>query len=170
MSQLIISIGREFGSAGREMGTHLAEHYGLLLYDHNMLTEIAAKKNVNSKAIAEFDEVKRNKLLYRTVKGMNSSPQDNVAQMQFDFLKEKAAAGESFIVVGRCLETILKEYPALISIFINGDMDAKVERISRIYYLSAKEAEKFIKDKNQKRKRYHNSHCSSTWGIQEITI
>lgn len=164
MSQLIISIGREFGSAGREIGTHLAEHYGLPLYDQNILTEIAAKKNVDSKEIAEFDEVKRNKFLYRTVKGMNSSPQDNVAQMQFDFIKGKAAEGESFIVVGRCSETILKGNPALVSVFINGDMDAKVERISRIYNLSAKEAEKFIKDKNQKRKKYHNSHCDSTWG------
>lgn len=164
MSQLIISIGREFGSGGREIGTHLAEHYGLPLYDQNILTEIAEEKNVSSAEIAEFDEVKRNKFLYRTVRGMNSSPQDNLAQLQFDFLKEKAASGESFIVVGRCSETILRDNPAMISVFINGDMDAKVERITKLYKMSEKEAEKFIKDKNHKRKKYHNSHCDSVWG------
>lgn len=95
---------------------------------------------------------------------MNGSPQDNLAQLQFDFQRERAAKGKSFVIVGRCSETVLRDVPGMISIFINGDMDAKVERISRIYDMPAKEAEKFIKEKNQKRKRYHNSHCESTWG------
>lgn len=164
MGQIIISIGREFGSAGHEIAEKLAEHYQMPLYDRNLLKEIAAQKHISSEQIEEFDEVKRNKWMYRTVKGMNSSPQDNVAQMQFDFLRQKAEEGESFIVVGRCSETVLKDYAGLIAIFITGDMDSKIERITRLYNKSEKEAEKFIKDCNKKRKRYHNSHCDSVWG------
>lgn len=58
MSQLIISVGREFGSAGREIAQKLADHYGLELYDRNILKEIAEQKHVNSEKMEEFDEVK----------------------------------------------------------------------------------------------------------------
>ena len=107
--------------------------------------------------------MKHNKLLYRTVKGMSSSPADNVALMQFNFLREKADKGESFVVVGRCSETILKDYEGLISIFILGDMEHKVARVARLYGKTDKEAERFIKEKDRKRKKYHDSHCNSKW-------
>ena len=109
------------------------------------------------------DEMKHNKFLYRTVKGMSSSPADNVAMMQFNFLREKAEKGESFVVVGRCSETILKDYPGLISIFIIGDMDHKIARVSKLYGKNEKEAERFIREKDRKRKKYHDSHCKTKW-------
>lgn len=164
MKQVIISIGREFGSAGHEIAQRLAEHYNFKLYDKNLLKEIANEKNLDSEELEEFDEKFRNKFLYRTVKNMNSSPEDNVAQIQFNYLKDKARSGESFVVVGRCSETILKEFPALISIFITGDMESKLERIERLYHLTGKEARNFIYENNTKRKLYHNSHCKNTWG------
>lgn len=164
MGQMIISVGREFASAGHEIAQKLAEYYNIPLYDRNLLKEVAAQKDLNSEKLEEFDEVKRNKWMYRTVKGMNSSPQDNIANMQFEFLKERAESGESFVVVGRCSETVLKEYPALISIFVTADMDFKADRIMKSQDKSRKEAEKFIKEKNKKRKDYHNSHCGSVWG------
>ena len=110
MEQVIISIGREFGSAGHEIAQKLSEHYGLPMYDHNLLDEIAGKKGLDSQTLREYDEVKRNRLLNRTVRGMDSSPARNLALMQFDFLREKAESGESFVVVGRCSETVLKSY------------------------------------------------------------
>ena len=164
MKQVIISIGREYGSAGHEIAQRLAEHYNLKLYDKNLLKEIAEEHNLDSKELEEFDEKFRNKFLYRKVRNMNSSPEDNVAQIQFKYLRDKAESGESFVVVGRCSETILKEYPALISIFITGDMESKMERIERLYHLSGLEAKAFIFENNTKRKLYHNSHCKNTWG------
>ena len=153
--QVIISIGREFGSAGHEIAERIAKRYGLSLYDHNLLREVADRHNVNPEELEIFDEMKHNKFLYRTVKGMSSSPADNVAMMQFNFLREKAEKGESFVVVGRCSETILKDYEGLISIFIIGDMDQKIARVARLYGKSDKEAERFIKEKDRKRKKYH---------------
>ena len=172
MEQLIISIGREFGSGGHEIAEKLAEHYGLPLYDHNLLDEIAEKRNVDSKKLKEYDE-KKTLALYRTVKGMSSSPSENVARMQFDYLKDKAAKGESFVVVGRCSEEILKDSKALIAIFVNGDMDSKVERIVKKYDLSKEDAKDYIKNMDKKRKYYHNSYCDNKWGDSrnyELTI
>ena len=149
--QVIISIGREFGSAGHEIAERIAKRYGLSLYDHNLfLREVADSHNVSSEELEIFDEMKHNKFLYRTVKGMSSSPADNVALMQFNFLREKAEKGESFVVVGRCSETILKDYPGLISIFVLGNMEDKIARISRLYGKTEKKQNVLSKRKTER--------------------
>ncbi len=157
--QLIISLGREFGSAGHEIAQMLATHYGLPLYDHNLLRKIAEER-----AVAENGNTTEDELFPRKVKYVSSSPQDAVVKMQFDYLKRKAESGESFVVVGRCSEHVLKAYPGLITIFILGDMDCKVERIKRIYELDEDEAIELIRLKDRKRKAYHNSYCEGKWG------
>lgn len=164
MKQLIISIGREFGSAGHEIAGKLAEHYGLPLYDQNLLDEIADERNLDSQSLKEFDETKQNKFFYRTVRGMNSSPQANVARMQFEFLREKAESGESFVIVGRCAETVLKDYAGMISVFVMGDRDWKAARVMKLFNLSEKDALDLMNRTDKKRRDYHNSFCEYKWG------
>ena len=84
--------------------------------------------------------------------------------MQFDFLKKKAKEGQSFVVVGRCAEEALKEYKGLITIFILGDMDTKIERIAKLHNLSEKQAKEMIIQQDKKRKAYHNYFCEGKWG------
>ena len=139
--QLIISIGREFGSGGHEIAEILAKHYGLNLYDKNLLQEIANEKSVEVKNLEKYDEVPRNLFMTRTVKGYSNSAEENLANMQFDYLRKKAESGESFVVVGRCSEDVLKKYPGTISIFILGDWESKVDRVVRIYGMNRDEAE-----------------------------
>ena len=127
MGQLIISIGREFGSGGHEIAEKLAKHYDMPLYDHNLLDKIAEERNLNSEELKSYDEV-QDGVFHRRVRGMSSSMTEHVAQLQFDYLKEKANAGESFVVVGRCSETVLKDNKDLIAIFVNGDKDQKARR------------------------------------------
>lgn len=162
--QIILTIGREFGSGGHEIAGKLADHYQLSLYDDNLLKEVAVEKNIKSEALEQFDETKKKIGIYRTVRGIDSSPEYNVAQMQFDFLKKKAAAGESFVVVGRCAESVLKEYSAVISIFILGDRAKKLERISNIYKTTMEQAARLLMDMDNKRKKYYNSYCEGKWG------
>ena len=138
-SQFIISIGREFGSAGHEIAQHLADHYNIPLFDHNLLDEIALEKNVDADKLKHHDEKIRKPGLYRTVKGFSSHPEDNVAFLQFDYLRKKAENGESFVIVGRCSEDILKDYKGLISIFILGDMEEKIQRIMRVRNMTKEE-------------------------------
>lgn len=163
-SQFIISIGREFGSAGHEIAQKLADYYQIPLLDQNLLDEVANEKHIDVNELKGLDEKNRKPGLYRTVKGFSSHPEDNVAYLQFDYLRKKARKGDSFVVVGRCSEDVLKEFDSLISIFILGDMDLKVKRIRDLYGLSDFQARKLIKENDMKRKHYHNSFCEGKWG------
>ena len=162
--QMIISIGREFGSAGHEIAEKLAERFSLPLYDYNLLREIAGEKKVNVANLEPYDEVPKKGFGSRTVRGYSNSPQENIAYMQFDFLKKKAKEGQSFVVVGRCAEEALKEYKGLITIFILGDMDTKIERIAKLHNLSERQAKEMIIQQDKKRKAYHNYFCEGKWG------
>lgn len=162
--QLIISVGREYGSGGHEIAEQLSRHYGIQMLDHNLLDEIAAAKNLDMQNLKGLDEKHRSRLASRTVRGYSSSPEENLYLLQFDHLKNKAASGESFVIVGRCSETILKGYDSLVSVFVLGDMDRKTERIMRLYQLSQEQAVRKIHEKDMRRKRYHNGHCEGKWG------
>lgn len=162
--QLIISIGREYGSGGHEMAVNIARDFGLPLYDYNLLNEVAQDKNVSAQNLERYDEIPKSIFLSRTVRGFTSSPEENIAQMQFDFLRKKAANGESFVIVGRCAEKILKDYPGLVTIFVLGDIEKKVERISKMFSLTPEEALRTIKNNDKKRKTYHNYYCTGKWG------
>lgn len=162
--QVIISIGREFGSAGHEIAEKLAQRFQLPMYDYNLLREIAGEKKVSIANLEPYDEVPKKGFGSRTVRGYSNSPQENIAYMQFEFLKKKANEGESFVVVGRCSEEALKEYKGLITIFILGDMDTKIERIAKLHNLSAKQAKEMILQQDKKRKAYHNYFCEGKWG------
>lgn len=162
--QLIISVGREFGSGGHLIAEMLAERFDLPLYDYNLLQEIVAGKSIDVANLKKYDELPKNRLFHRTVKGHSSSPQFNIAQMQFDFIRKKAEEGESFVIVGRCAEEILKDHPALVSVFVIGDHAHKLERIKKLYNLSHEDADALMQITNRKRKQYHNHYCSTKWG------
>lgn len=162
--QLIISVGREFGSGGHEIAGQLAKRFGLMLYDHNLLDEIATERELDVETLRRFDEKPRNVVLSRTVCGFSSSAEVNIANLQFEFLKRKAEAGESFVVVGRCSETILKDYPGMISVFILGDPVVKTARVMEVYKLSEKEARYKMERHDRTRKMYHNFYCEGKWG------
>ena len=168
MSQIIISVGREFGSGGRVIAEKLSERFNLPLYDRHLITEIAEKMGMTYDDVEKYNESPRMKIVSRRVNGFSNSIEDNIAEMQFDIIDEKAKSGESFVVVGRCSETKLKKYPALISLFILGDMDKKVERVMDVYNLNEEDAKKFITKKDKKRKRYHNYHCQGKWGDSRL--
>ena len=168
MSQIIISVGREFGSGGRYIADQLSKRFDIPLYDRHLITEIAQKIGMTEEEVNKYNEAPKIKILSRTVNGYSNSIEDNIAEMQFDIIDKKAKDGESFVVVGRCSETKLKEYPALISLFILGDMDKKIERVMEIYELNEEDAKIFITKKDKKRKRYHNYHCQGKWGDSRL--
>ena len=162
--QLIIAVSREFGSGGHCIAEELARRFALPLYDRNILEEIADEKNVDSRNLEKYDELPKNHLFSRTVRGFSNSPAEQIANMQFDFLRKKAEEGASFVIVGRCAETILKGNPGLITIFVLGDMDAKIKRIAGLHLISRAEAERMIWRHDRKRKAYHNHYCEMKWG------
>ncbi|MBE5921278.1 MAG: cytidylate kinase-like family protein [Lachnospiraceae bacterium] len=162
--QVIISIGREFGSAGHEIADKISEIFNLPLYDYHLLREIAEEKNVHVGNLEPYDEVPKKGFGSRTVRGHSNSPHENIAYMQFNFLRKKAKEGKSFVVVGRCSEEALKEFHGLITIFVLGDMDKKVERICRLHDITPAKAKALIIEQDKKRKAYHNYFCEKKWG------
>ncbi|WP_028242209.1 AAA family ATPase [Pseudobutyrivibrio ruminis] len=163
MGQFIISVGREYGSGGHEIASRLAEQFNIPMYDRNMLDQMAERNGIDAEDLHKHEEMKRQGLV-RTVRGHSSSVQDTIAKLQFDFIREKAESGESFVVVGRCAENVLRDNPALISLFIRGDEAAKTERICRLYKLNKIEAKAKMYRHDKKRKAYHNYYSKMKWG------
>lgn len=168
MSQIIISVGREFGSGGRVIAEALAERFNIPVYDRHLITNIAEKTGLTHEEVEKYNEAPKSRLMSRRVRGFSNSIEDNIAEMQFEFIEKKASEGESFVVVGRCSETKLKKYKGLVSIFVLGDMDAKTERIMNLYNLSKTEAKALIEKKDRKRKSYHNYHTGLHWGDSRL--
>lgn len=162
--QLIISVGREFGSGGHIVAANLAKHFGLTLLDSNILADIAKEKHTSEEYLRKYDESARNLFFSRTVNGFSNSPEEIVAQMQFDYIKSKADAGESFVVIGRCADYILRDNPALIKIFILGDKDAKIKRTMERENLSEDKAKSRMEQCDKRRKYFHNTHTENKWG------
>lgn len=162
--QLIITIGREFGSGGHVIAEALAKKFDLTLYDNNLLEIIAKEKNANFEELKKYDEIPINRLLSRKVKGHSNSMQDHVARMQMKFLRQKAESGESFIAVGRCSEYALRDYKCHVSFFVLGDFETKLQRVMTVYNLSEDDAENKMTRHDMKRKAYHNYYCDTKWG------
>ena len=162
--QFIISIGREYGSGGRVIAEHLAKTLNVKFYDKNIIEHIAQEKKLNLDQLKKYDEKARNIWLSRSVDGLSNSPADTIAQMQFDFLKERAQAGESFVVLGRCASYILRDFDCMIKVFVTSDMHHKMERIASIEHLDPVMVEDMIIKNNKKRKAYHNFYSKEKWG------
>lgn len=162
--QLIISVGREFGSGGHVIAEALAKRFDLPLYDTNLLDHVTEERNLEQGSLHQYDEKPKRTLMYRTVRGYSSSPRENVANMQFEYLYRMAQEGKSFVVVGRCSETKLKEFPGMVSLFILGDRAAKIRRVMEKYNLTEDQARQMMKTEDWKRKSYHNYYCKGKWG------
>ncbi len=163
-TQVIISVSREFGSGGHEIAKKIAEDMGLKFYDRSMLDEIAEDMDIKVEVLEKYDEKPRNLIFTRRVGNHTNSMEEILAEMQFDFLKKKAEEGESFVIVGRCAETVLQDYDCLISIFITGEKKKKLARVRDIYNLNDTEARAKIARHDRNRKKYHNRHSDYKWG------
>ena len=142
----IITIGRQFGSAGREIGRVIAKHLDIKLYDKEMLNRAAQESGLCKELFETHDEKPTNSFLYSLVMdtyslGYSSGSYTDmpinhkVFLAQFDAIKKIADEGPC-ILVGRCADYALEEYDNVLSIFIHADLDARVRRIARIYDVS----------------------------------
>lgn len=163
--QMILSIGREFGSGGHEIAEKLATHYGIPLYDRKLIDAVADDGMISPAVVERFDE-KPLTLFFSTAPGDGAlSIEQQVALQTFSFLNRQATVKlESFVVVGRCAEAFLAGNPALTSIFVRGDREAKVMRVMDKYGLTEADAARRMKREDKMRKSYHNFYCENAWG------
>lgn len=162
--QLIVALGREFGSGGHYVGKKIADYFGISYYDRRILEDIAKEKNIRIEYLEKYDERKGKMLFSRNVKGYTNSIEEIVAEMQFEYLRKKAASGESFVIVGRCADELFRGDERLVSIFILADEEDKIQRVSKRHNISREEAMAMIAKQDKARKKYHNRHSEIKWG------
>ena len=162
--QLIISIGREYGSTGHNVAKRLAEDLKIAYYDRNLLDIIAQNKNSDAETLAQFDEAPHNSFLSRRVRGFSNSPAENVAELQFELLKQKAADEDSFVIVGRCSDEIFKGLAPVLRVFFTASMEDRIKCVMESRGFDEKKAEKTIIRHDKTRKAYHDHFCQSEWG------
>ncbi len=164
MGQLLIALGREFGSGGREIAEKLGQRLGITVYDKNILDEMQERFGFDKKVLDEHEESPVNVLFSRKVRGFSSSIEEVIAQRQFELIREKAASGESFILIGRCGEQVLKGCAGLHAFFIRGEADVKCRHVMEKYELEEKDARELMRRRDRQRKNYHNFYCEGKWG------
>lgn len=162
--RFIIAIGREFGSGGKHIGRALAKELGVNLYDRNIVEKVAQELDVQAKYLEEFATKKKRHFFHRTVKGHTTSLEDHVAQMQFDYIRRLGEGDESFVIVGRCAEEILKDCDDVISIFVKGDREYKIQRVMKQFELDRAAAIEKMERHDKTRKYYHDRFCQGKWG------
>lgn len=170
----IITIGRQFGSAGREIGYVVAKELGIKLYDKEMLDRAAKESGICQELFESHDEKPTNSFLYSLVMdtyslGYSGSTYTDmpinhkIFLAQFDAIKKIADEGPC-ILVGRCADYALEEYDNVLSLFIHADMDARIRRIARIYDLTDAKAKELILKTDKKRASYYNYYTNKKWG------
>ena len=166
MKQIIIAIGREFGSGGHLVAKKLAEHYNIPLYSKELLDEVAKDGRYSKEVLERFDEKPMNfAFIPVPAGGTTISLEQDIAIRQFNFIRKKAnEEKESFVIVGRCAEEILSDNPNMISAFILGDKVTKTKRVMEWEGVDEKTALNMMKKMDKMRKVYHNFYCESKWG------
>lgn len=170
----IITIGRQYGSAGREIGTKLAEELGIKLYDKEMLSRAAKESGICKELFETHDEKPTNSFLYSLVMDtysmgyssgtFNEMPLNHkVFLAQFDAIKKIAEEGPC-VLVGRCADYALENYDNVMSVFIHADLNARIRRIARIYDLTDAKAKDMILKADKKRASYYNYFTNKRWG------
>lgn len=162
--QLIVAISREFGSGGHEIAEKIAKELGIEFYDRSMLDETANEMNVKVELVEKYDEKPKSYILSRRVGKYTNSMEEIIAETQFDFIKKKAEKGDSFVIVGRCAESVLRDFDGLITIFIGGEKEHKKDRVMKKYDLNETEAVLKMNRHDRRRKTYYNRHSNSKWG------
>ena len=172
----IITIGREFCSGGADIGHMVADHFGIKCYDKELLSRAAKESGFCEEMIQNHDERPTNSFLYNLVMdtysfGYNSSSfvdmpiSHKVFLAQFDTIKKIAQEGPC-VIVGRCADYALSDFPNVLNLFITADEECKIKRIKERFEDIATDdkAREMMNKKDKQRQSYYNYYSSKKWG------
>lgn len=175
MANKIYTIGREFGSGGREVGEKLAQKLGIKIYDKELLQQAAKDSGFCEEIFENHDEKPTNSFLYSlvmdtySVSGYSAAPfldmplNHKVFLAQFETIK-KIAEKESCVIVGRCADYALSDNPDCINVFIHADLDVRIKNVSRNLNITENKARDIINKTDKQRASYYNYYTSKKWG------
>ena len=171
---LVITIGRQCGSGGKKIGETVAQRLGVKCYDKELLTLAAKNSGLCEELFETHDEKPTSSFLYSLVMDTYSMGYSNSAYMdmplnhkiflaQFDTIK-KLADEESCVIVGRCADYELAEYPNVVSVFVTGNDEERIEYLKQLYKVETAKAKDIMVKTDKKRASYYNYYSSKKWG------
>ena len=173
--KIIITIARQFGSGGREIGEKVAKLLGIPMYDKELIKDAAAQGSLNETVIKTTEESAANSLLYTLAMGSNilgagthfgySMPlNDKLFILQSDIIKNYTKAG-SCVIIGRCADYVLKDEKNVLKIFIYGDIKHREARIKARYPdIKSSQIIDVINKTDKRRATYYNFYTGNKWG------
>ena len=176
-SNLIITIGRQYGCAGRHIGEELAAKLGIKFYNNDLIKLAAEKSGMAHHVFGEADEKATNSLLYTLAMGssfwggnagvaFDMPINDKLFIIQSDLIKELAAE-EPAVFIGRCADYVLRECPNLIKVFIYAPLDFRCEHIAELHDVKPEKAKDIIIKTDKRRANYYNYYTGQKWGKLE---
>lgn len=173
MAGKIITIGREFGSGGRQIGEGLAKELGIPYYDKEILRKASRDSGISDNIMESYDEKPTSSFLYSLVMdpyatgfiGNNFQVPLNhkVFIASFDAIKAIAEEGPC-VIVGRCADYALADYEGVISVFIHAPMEERIKRTMDRLDVDASRAETIITKADKQRASYYNYYTTKKWG------
>ncbi len=171
--KFIITIARQFGSGGSEIGYRLAKDLGIKYYDKDLVVHAAKESGMCEHVMAQEEEKATGSFLYSMVLAPHAaashflnwtedSLNDRIYKAQANFIR-KAAAEESCVFIGRCADYLLWDEPNVFRVFIQADMEDRKARIAEEGDISLAKAEDVIKKKDKTRANYYNFHTNNKW-------
>jgi len=161
MDKFVIAITRTCGSGGTTIGKMLSNDFKINMYDKELLRLASDDSGISEALFANVDESMKNSLLYRVSKNVYTS-NDNLFNYQAKILRELAEK-ESYVVIGRCADHILKDKPNVFKIFIHGSYEDCIKHEMETLCVSEKKAIKEIKRLDKYRKEYYYYHTGKKW-------
>ena len=166
---MIITIGRQFGSGGREIGEKVAERLGYAFYDKEILNMASEDSGFSASAMQHYDEKPAGSLIYSlymtgAATGDSLPLNQQLAFAQFNVIR-KVAQADNCVIVGRCADYVLREKQNLLTVFLHAPMEYRVAQVmARQSIDSASLAEKTIRKQDKARSDYYNFFTHKKWG------
>ena len=176
-TNMIITIGRQFGSGGREIGIKLAKDLEIGFYDKEMLERASKDSGICKELFETHDEKPTSSFLYSLVMDTYSMgyPSSTYTEMplnhkvflaQFEAIKKIAEEGPC-VLVGRCADYALESYENVLNVFIRADLESRIRRIARDTDSTDAKAKDLIIKQDKKRASYYNYYTNKRWGDAE---
>ncbi len=171
MNNYVITIGRGYGSGGRTIGKMLADKLGINYYDKEIMRLASKESGINQQFFAMADEKLKQTNIFKVsqnvYRGETFSDVDQISNTelynyQARVLRELATR-ESFVIMGRCADFVLKDYKNVTKVFVHASIDKCVKNVSSMSSMTEEELKKFIMQTDYQRSQYYRFHTGREW-------
>lgn len=167
--QLIITIGRSFGSGGREIGERLAKALGIGFYDRNLIDMAAKKSGLDRSVVGNADEklIGRFLELAPSIDLIQESTNEKIYRAQAEVIRSIVKRGESCVIVGRGADYVLRNRNEVLKVYIYAPFERRTETVMERYGFKREEAEKVIRHMDKTRRNYYEYFTDRNWDQKE---